>query len=282
MNRLEPLSGGEHASGAQGCLVMSGNASTFERMSILPSKVSAVFTSGPQARATGKAASRSNAFGNVTGKRNGGTLQQRAENPVPVSLSSETAEQADLARRFRDLMLPHLDAAYNLARYLLRDPVAAQDVAQDAFLRAFRAFDGYRGGDPKAWILAIVRNCCHTWAKAAASDLTVPLEKTGAIQTDDPGEAPDRTTKLVDPAESPEAAVVRHDEIATMRALIETLPIPFRETLVLRELEELSYQEIAETTGTPIGTVMSRLARARHLLAEAWQRHTADREETRS
>ena len=105
--------------------------------------------------------SRSTASGNVTVRRDEGTIPQRAEEPVPVSLSPPmTAEQADLARRFRGLMLPHLDAAYNLARYLLRDPVAAEDVAQDAFLRAFRAFEGYRGGDPKAWILAIVRNCC--------------------------------------------------------------------------------------------------------------------------
>ncbi|WP_404294501.1 sigma-70 family RNA polymerase sigma factor (plasmid) [Microvirga sp. RSM25] len=261
---------------------MSGDAITFERMSLLPSKVTAVSTSGPQAYATGKVAGWPNASGCVTGKHDGSTLQQRAEEPVPASLSPETVEQADLARRFRDLMLPHLDAAYNLARYLLRDPVAAEDVAQDAFLRAFRAFGGYRGGDPKAWILAIVRNCCHTCAKAVASDRTVPLEGTGASQGDDPGDAAERAAGLVDPADSPETAVVRQDEIATMRELIETLPLPFRETLVLRELEELSYQEIAETTGTPIGTVMSRLARARQLLANAWRRRTADREEIRS
>ncbi|EIM24494.1 sigma-70 family RNA polymerase sigma factor [Microvirga lotononidis] len=261
---------------------MSGNAITFERMSLLPSKVTTVSTSGPLGYATGKAAAWYNTSGYVTGKRDGSTLQQRAEEPVPVSLSPETVEQADLARRFRDLMLPHLDAAYNLARYLLRDPVAAEDVAQDAFLRAFRAFEGYRGGDPKAWILAIVRNCCHTWATAVASDRTVPLDRIATEQADDPGKTSDHATGLVDPTDSPETTVLRQDEIATMRELIETLPLPFRETLVLRELEELSYQEIAETTGTPIGTVMSRLARARHLLAEAWRRRTADGEETRS
>ncbi|NIX77514.1 sigma-70 family RNA polymerase sigma factor [Microvirga sp. c23x22] len=178
-------------------------------------------------------------------------------------------------------MLPHLDAAYNLARYLLRDPVAAEDVAQDAFLRAFRAFEGYRGGDPKAWILAIVRNCCHTSAKAAASHLTVPLEAAEA-SGGDPGEGSSRSAGLVDPADSPETVTVRYDEIATMRELIEDLPIPFRETLVLRELEELSYQEIADATGAPIGTVMSRLARARNLLADAWRRRTAGSEEERS
>ena len=202
---------------------------------------------------------------------------------MPVSLSPPmTTKQADLALRFRELMLPHLDAAYNLARYLLRDPVAAEDIAQDAFLRAFRAFEAYRGGDPKAWILAIVRNCCHTWAKAAASDPAVPLDGIAMDYGDDASDASDRRAGLVDPADGPETAAVRHNEIATMRELIEDLPIPFRETLVLRELEELSYQQIAETTGTPIGTVMSRLARARHLLAEAWRRRTADPEEIRS
>jgi RNA polymerase sigma-70 factor (ECF subfamily) len=193
-----------------------------------------------------------------------------------------TAEQADLARRFRELMLPHLDAAYNLARYLLRDPVAADDVVQDAFLRAFRSFDGYRGGDPKAWILAIVRNCCYTSARVTASHLTVPLEAAEAAHKGDPGDGSTRSAGLVDPSDSPETATVRHDEITTMRELIEELPVPFREALVLRELEELSYQEIAEATEAPIGTVMSRLARARHLLADAWRRRTGDREEKRS
>ena len=220
--------------------------------------------------------------GDVTVRKDEGTIPQRAEEPVPVSLSpSVTAEQADHAQRFRELMLPHLDAAYNLARYLLRDPVAAEDVAQDAYLRAFRAFQGYRGGDSKAWILAIVRNCCHTWAKDAASDPTVPLERAGIDHNDDTSDTWGSETTLIDPGDSPEIAAVRHNEIATMRELIENLPLPFRETLVLRELEELSYQEIADTTKTPIGTVMSRLARARLLLADAWRQRTADREGTR-
>ncbi|MBZ6074730.1 sigma-70 family RNA polymerase sigma factor [Microvirga puerhi] len=222
------------------------------------------------------------ASGGVTGRSDGGTIQQRAEEPVPVSLSpSLTAGQAAAARRFHELMLPHLDAAYNLARYLLRDPVAAEDVAQEAFLRAFRAFEGYRGGDPKAWILAIVRNCCHTWAKASASDPTVSLENVGGDRGDAPSIAPDSGAGLIDPADSPEITTVRHDEIAAMRALIESLPLPFRETLVLRELEELSYQEIAEATGTPIGTVMSRLARARQLLADAWRQRNVGNAEAR-
>src|SRR5215212_5362619 len=264
---------------------MRGNTMTLSTIPLW-GLMATVPTSGqPQPEPSSKwwPASRSIRSGDVTVRRDQGTIPQRAEEPVPVSLSPPmTAEQADLARRFRELMLPHLDAAYNLARYLLRDPIAAEDVAQDAFLRAFRAFEGYRGGDPKAWILTIVRNCCHTWAKAAASDLAVPLESIGTYHEDDASDASDRRAGLIDPADSPETAAVRHNEIATMRELIEDLPIPFRETLVLRELEELSYQEIAETTGTPIGTVMSRLARARHLLEQAWHRRTADREETRS
>jgi RNA polymerase sigma factor (sigma-70 family) len=263
---------------------MRGNTVT---LSIFPPQrlMTTVPASGqpqPEPRSKGWPATWSIPSGDVTVRRDEGTIPQRAEESVPVSLSPPmTAEQADLARRFRELMLPHLDAAYTLARYLLRDPIAAEDVAQDAFLRAFRAFEGYRGGDPKAWILAIVRNCCHTWAKASASKQTVPLEISEADPGDDPSHASDRAG-LVDPADSPETTAVRHNEIATMRELIENLPLPFREALVLREFEELSYQEIAETTGTPIGTVMSRLARARHLLVDAWSRRTAEREETRS
>jgi RNA polymerase sigma factor (sigma-70 family) len=264
---------------------MSGNTMISRPMFPLRALVTTILASSPQPgpEVIRRAESQAIGSGDVTFRRDESTIPQRAEEPVPVSLSPPvTAEQADLARRFRELMLPHLDAAYNLARYLLRDPIAAEDVAQDAFLRAFRAFEGYRGGDPKAWILAIVRNCCHTWAKAAASDPTVPLERTKTDQGDDAGDAVESSAGPVDPEDSPETAAVRHNEIATMRELIENLPIPFRETLVLRELEELSYQEIAETTGTPIGTVMSRLARARHLLADAWRRRTAEREETRS
>src|SRR3954462_14175207 len=264
--------------------MMSGNAMN-PRMFLPRGLMEAIPTSGQQAltqRTKEQPSDQLIRSGDVTVRQDEGTVPQCAEESVPVSQSPPlTAEGADLALRFRELMLPHLDAAYNLARYLLRDPVAAEDVAQDAFLRAFRAFEGYRGGDPKAWIMTIVRNCCHTWAKAAASDPAVPIESIGTAYDDDTSEAPDSRAKLIDPADSPEATVVRQNEIATMRELIENLPIPFRETLVLRELEELSYQEIAEATATPIGTVMSRLARARHLLADAWRRRTAEREETR-
>jgi RNA polymerase sigma-70 factor (ECF subfamily) len=150
------------------------------------------------------------------------------------------------------LILPHLDAAYNLARFLSRDAAGADDIVQESFLRAFRAFEGYRGGDPKAWLLAIVRNCSLTWAKARRAE-------TGP-------EVP-ATEELADEAaESPEGCLSRASEIEQVRRVIAGLPEPFRETLVLRELEDFSYRQIAQVLGVPLGTVMSRLARARQML----------------
>ncbi len=174
-----------------------------------------------------------------------------------------TPEQAD-DRRFRELMLPHLDAAYTLARYLMRDPTAAEDVVQEAYLRAYRAFSGYRGGEPRAWLLTIVRNCAFSWKKA---ERTAP--GAGSSLTFGSGEGPE-LENLRDPdQETAEASLVRQGEIAAVRKAIADLPEPFRETLVLRELQDLSYKEIAALTSSPIGTVMSRLARARAMLAEA-------------
>lgn len=166
-------------------------------------------------------------------------------------------------RRFREQMLPHLDAAYTLARYLLRDVTAAEDVVQEAFLRAYRAFPSYRGGQPKAWILTIVRNTAFTWRKAATSEAKRTADSHAFEGAADPFE------HVADPdQENAEASLVRQDEIAAVRRAIADLPEPFRETLVLRELQELSYKEIATLTAAPIGTVMSRLARARTMLAE--------------
>jgi RNA polymerase sigma factor (sigma-70 family) len=148
-------------------------------------------------------------------------------------------------------MLPHMDAAYSLARYLTRDPVAADDVVQEAFLRAYRGFDGWRGGAPRAWLLAIVRNCFL--AARHHAGVTAPLDEAEAVPFDAP---------------TPEEALIGQDEAARLRREIERLPTVFREVLVLRELEELSYKEIATVVDAPIGTVMSRLARARHLLGD--------------
>ena len=160
-------------------------------------------------------------------------------------------------RRFEQLVLPHLGAAYNLARWLAARE--ADDVTQEALLRAFRAFDGYRGGDAKAWLLAIVRNCHYT--AAGQKRKTVPLPEDSDIASD----APD-----------PERSAIDTDRARKLNRAIASLPDEFRETLVLREMEDLSYREIAEITGAPIGTVMSRLARARALLRERWTAETKE------
>jgi len=160
-----------------------------------------------------------------------------------------------LEPRFEQLILPHLDAAYNLARFLMRDAAAADDVVQEALLRAYRSFSSYRGGDPKSWVLAIVRNCCSTLLATTAKD------RIGSAIDLDAVEDSQRDT--------PEQAALRRSEVDAVRALIVALPEPFREALVLRELEDLSYKQIAQVTGVPIGTVMSRLARAREMLRDA-------------
>jgi RNA polymerase sigma-70 factor (ECF subfamily) len=161
-----------------------------------------------------------------------------------LAFSRDAATAPNDAARFRETLLPHLDAAYGYARYLARDDAAAEDIVQDAFLKALRAIDQCRG-NPKAWLLAIVRNCFHDWARA--NRRYVPIDD----------EAEPASPEVLDQAAS----------AIGVRRLIESLPEPFRATLVLRELEELSYREIAEITAAPVGTVMSRLARARQMLA---------------
>jgi RNA polymerase sigma-70 factor (ECF subfamily) len=149
-----------------------------------------------------------------------------------------------------------MDAAYNLARYLARDTAIAEDIVQDAFLRAYRGFESWRGEAPKYWLLTIVRKC-HL-------DHVAANRKGGpAASLDDWADA--LPPPLVD-QQTPESLLAEKDEAAMLRTSIERLPEPFRETLVLRELEELSYKEIAAITEVPIGTVMSRLARAREML----------------
>lgn len=191
--------------------------------------------------------------------------------PRPVAASPE--DGVERARRFHEVALPQLDAAYNLARHLVRDANAAEDIVQDAYLRALRGFDGYRGGDARAWILRIVRNRCYDWIRERRLDPTVPLP-TGQGDPEDAAEAdlpdPDQTT--------PEQALAGADEAAAVRALVARLPAPLREALVLREMEDLSYRQIAEVAGIPIGTVMSRLARARQVFSAAWRRSAAGEE----
>jgi RNA polymerase sigma-70 factor, ECF subfamily len=156
---------------------------------------------------------------------------------------------------FEQAVLPHLDAAYNLARWLTRNERDAEDVVQESYLRAFRFFAGFRGGDARAWLMRIVRNTCYTWLHANR-----PLQE--ATEFDETVFSPDSRSP------NPEEAVLRNDRGALVRKALEALPANFREVLILRELEGLSYKEIAAITGMPAGTVMSSLSRARDRLRQ--------------
>jgi RNA polymerase sigma-70 factor, ECF subfamily len=157
---------------------------------------------------------------------------------------------------FEQTVLPHLDAAYNLARWLTRDEQDAQDVVQESYLRAFRFFAGFRGGNARAWLMQIVRTTCYTWLCANR-----PLQE--ATEFDENLFPPDSR------ALNPEEVVLQIHNGAVLRKALEMLPPNFREVLILRELEEMSYREIAEITGMPAGTVMSSLSRARGRLRQA-------------
>jgi RNA polymerase sigma factor (sigma-70 family) len=170
-------------------------------------------------------------------------------------------------RRFQQTIIPHLDAAYNFARFLSRDADAAQDIVQEAYLRAYRGFGGFRDGDARAWTFTIVRNCYHAWLQEGR-------RKTRYEQPMSNERDSDEGSPSLDPAseeDTPEAAFIRKSETQRVRAVINQLPDAMREVLVLRELEDLSYKEIAEIIDTPIGTVMSRLARARRDFGEVWR-----------
>ena len=183
---------------------------------------------------------------------------------IPFLSGGHRRSRDDANTRFRELVLPHLDGAYNLACYLTRDPVLSQDIVQDAFVRALRGFAGYRGGSPKAWLFAIVRNCCRTSQAGAGGAVALVIHESSL--TDDAAES---VRQHADLSPSPEEEVIRSAEINALRRAIEAIPEPFREAVVLRDMEELSYAEIAEVTGVPVGTVMSRLSRARAMLAKA-------------
>jgi len=161
--------------------------------------------------------------------------------------------------RFEAIALPHLDAAYALARWLTRNDADAADVAQEAFLRAFRYFDSYRGDDAKSWVLKIVRRTCYGWLARNRPADVVSLEAEEEL-----GEAV--ATSAIDA----EALLESRSDLRHLHQLIEALPAAMREAIVLRDLHELGYREIAEVTGVPIGTVMSRLHRARSLLLRTY------------
>jgi RNA polymerase sigma-70 factor (ECF subfamily) len=161
----------------------------------------------------------------------------------------------DQLRGFEQAVLPHLDAAYNLARWLLRNDQDAQDVAQEAYLRAFRFFRGFRGGNARAWLLKIVRNTCYTWLEANR-----PLQNASEFD--------ENLFPADSRAPNPEESVLQSDSDALVRKALEKLPSNFREVLILRELEGMSYSEIGDITGMPAGTVMSSLSRARGRLRQ--------------
>ena len=164
------------------------------------------------------------------------------------------------AQRFRDAALPHMDDAFALARYLLRDVSDAEDAVQECYLRALRHFDGFRGASIKPWLLAILRNVCRAeYGRRAGPVVTAEIDAEAAA-------AP----LWCEGDDSPEAQTLRRLDGEALQRLVADLPEPFRETLVLREINDLDYRDIAAVVGVPIGTVMSRLARARAMLRAAW------------
>jgi RNA polymerase sigma-70 factor, ECF subfamily len=165
--------------------------------------------------------------------------------------------------RFRDAALPHLDDLFTFAHYLMRNVADAEDAVQECYLRALRHFDSYRGPAMKPWLLAILKNVCKA-ELARRSAAPAPVE----------GGEDERTAEQLpmwqEPQSSPEAELLRRWDGETIRRLVAALPQPFREAIVLREINNLSYREIAEVAGVPVGTVMSRLGRARTMLRAAW------------
>jgi RNA polymerase sigma-70 factor (ECF subfamily) len=156
---------------------------------------------------------------------------------------------------FEKAVLPHLDAAYNLARWLTRNDADAEDVVQEAYLRAFKFFGGFHGEDGRAWLLGIVRNTSYTW-----------MQRNRSLQFNMPQD--DELHEVKSNDLNPEALLVQKADAQMLRQAVEELPLEFREVLVLRELDEMSYKQIAVVADLPLGTVMSRLARARKRLQE--------------
>jgi len=182
--------------------------------------------------------------------------------PIELAFNDTPKQQ----HSFEKAVLPHLDAAYNLATWLTRNTQDAEDVVQEAYLRAFRFFAGFHGGNARTWILKIVRNTCYTWLhKNRAEQNAAPFDE--QVHTD--------TAETQDP----ETLLLRKTDFQALKRALEELPATFREVFVLLELEGLSYRQIAEVQGIPVGTVMSRLARARHRLRESLTAHISARME---
>ncbi len=183
--------------------------------------------------------------------------------PGHDAMANDAVAEQERMRRFRDAALPHLDDLYTLARYLMRNATDAEDAVQECYLRALRHFDSYRGPAMKPWLLAILRNVCNAeFARRGKEEVPTDFAQDESVAEDMP--------MWQEPQASPEKLILRQQDGATIRRLVADLPEPFRETIVLREVNDLSYQEIAGIAGVPVGTVMSRLARARAMLRSAW------------
>jgi RNA polymerase sigma-70 factor, ECF subfamily len=194
-----------------------------------------------------------------------GRVPRGGPHPEPtgrVAMAGYANDEHDRARRFRDAALPYLDDVFTLARYLMRNNADAEDAAQECYLRALRHFDSYRGPAMKPWLLTILRNVCNAeFARRGKQELVADCDD------ESKAEAP---PLWQEPQASPETILLRQHDGDTIRNLIAALPYQFREIIVLREINNLSYQEIAEVAGIPVGTVMSRLARARTMLRAGW------------
>jgi RNA polymerase sigma-70 factor (ECF subfamily) len=178
-------------------------------------------------------------------------------------MADDAVAEQERMRTFQAAALPHLDDVYTLARYLMRNTQDAEDAVQECYLRALRHFDSYRGPAMKPWLLAILRNVCNAeFARRGKEEVPTDYTQDAALAEEMP--------MWQEPQASPEKMMVRQQDTATIRRLVAELPEPFREAIVLREMNNLSYQEIAQVAGVPVGTVMSRLARARAMLRTAW------------
>jgi RNA polymerase sigma factor (sigma-70 family) len=182
--------------------------------------------------------------------------------------------QTSKRARFEREMLPHLDAAHSLAHWILKGSDDAQDVTQEAFLRAFKYFDAFHGDNAKAWLLSIVRNSCNTWLRMQ------PKTESMSADPDEEGHTNGEHERALEAAghESPwpDARLIRQADHQLLQDSLAALPTEYREILVLRELEELSYKQISDVVGIPIGTVMSRLSRGRALLVATLTRPSTD------
>lgn len=194
---------------------------------------------------------------------------QRHASTAPCTADHDTAMTSDAdvehgrAQRFREAALPHLDDVFTLARYLMRNTADAEDATQECYVRALHHFDSYRGPAMKPWLLAILRNVCN------AEFVRRNKQESPADPAEEETTGED-VAMWQEPQASPESELLRAQSSETIRRLVTALPQPFREAIVLREMNDLSYQEIAQIAGVPVGTVMSRLARARSMLRAAW------------